>query len=206
MVKNTRAFTLVELLVAIILTGIISFFIYTMVTYSYTGFSKLYSHSGNFEDMKMFISSLRKSVVFADKIEFTNQSLKCTRYDMYENSYVKIEEEYKFLDVNRLLNNREYARTIRLGYIPTSSYPATRGELYKMTYISDNVSENKIIAFNNKIANCIRKIFYFLDTSNDIVTLDMYIVYDDIVDEVFGSKESYVTKGQWLCFSLKNVN
>ena len=33
----------------------------------------------------------------------------------------------------------------------------------------------------------------------------MYIIYDDVVGGVSGrDNESYVTKGQWLCFSLRN--
>ena len=32
-----------------------------------------------------------------------------------------------------------------------------------------------------------------------------YIIYDDVVGGVSGrDNESYVTKGQWLCFSLRN--
>ena len=128
---GVKAFTLVELLVSIVLTGIIVFFVYTMVIYSYGGFCKLSSHSRNFDDIKFLISSLRNTVIYAEEIRNSDgQSFFCTRYDRYYGSYGKIEEEYKFLDGNRLENN-VYAKAIDIKSIPISKYPNTRGELYR---------------------------------------------------------------------------
>ena len=200
--NSVRAFTLVELLVSIILMGIIAFFVYTMVIYSYAGFCKLSSHSRNFDDIKFLISSLRNTVISAEEIRNSGgQSFFCTRYDRYYGFYGKIEEEYKFLDGNRLENN-VYAKTIDLHTIPVSKYPNTRGELYKITYIYDMLGIRRF-AFKNKISSCIRKIFYYFDSSTN--RLDMYVIYDDVIGGVLGrGEESYVTKGQWLCFSLRN--
>ena len=199
---GVKAFTLVELLVSIILTGIIAFFVYTMVIYSYGGFCKLSSHSRNFDDIKFLISSLRNTVISAEEIRNSGgQSFFCTRYDKYYDFCGKIEEEYKFLDGNRLENN-VYAKAIDIKSIPISKYPNTRGELYRITYIYDMSGVRRFV-FKNKISSCIRQIFYYFDSGMN--RLDMYVIYDDVIGGVLGKdKESYVTKGQWLCFSLRN--
>ena len=201
--SGCKAFTLVELLVSIILMGIISFFVYTMVIYSYGGFYKLSSHSKNFDDIKFLISSLRNSVISTEEIRNSGgQSFFCTRYGKYSGFWGKITEEYKFLDGNRLENSAYYARIIDLSMVPISKYPNTRGELYKITYIYD-MRGTRLFTFKNKISSCIRKIFYYFDSGMN--RLDMYVVYDDVVDGVLGrDTESYTTKGQWLCFSLRN--
>lgn len=198
---GVKAFTLVELLVSIVLTGIIVFFVYTMVIYSYGGFCKLSSHSRNFDDIKFLISSLRNSVISAEEIiNSSGQSFRCTRYDKYYGSYGIVIDEYKFLDKNRLERNA-YAKAIDLKTIPINKYPNTRGELYKITYIYDMSGVR--FAFQSKISSCVRKIFYYFDSVRN--RLDMYVIYDDVIGGVSGrDNESYVTKGQWLCFSLRN--
>jgi prepilin-type N-terminal cleavage/methylation domain-containing protein len=198
--NGIKAFTLIELLVSVVLTGIMSFFLYGMVTYSYSNFIKLSSHSGNFDDIKNFIFSLRNSVMYINSIESTGKSFKLVRYGIYHGSNVKIVEEYKFLDDNRF-ESSTFARAVDLETIPESSYPSKRGELYKYTTIYE-ISGAKKIAFQTKVSTCIRKIFYFYDSGMN--RLDMYVIYDDVVGGVIGQNETYVTKGQWLCYTIRN--
>ncbi len=198
--NGIKAFTLFELLVSVVLTGIMSFFLYGMVTYSYSNFIRLSSHSGNFDDIKNFIFSLRNSVMYVNSIESSGKSFKLTRYGLYHGANVKIVEEYKFLDDNRF-ESSTLARAVDLETIPKGSYPNNRGELYKYTSIYE-MSGAKKIAFQTKVSTCIRKIYYFYDAGMN--RLDLYVIYDDVVGAVIGQNETYIKKGQWLCYSLKN--
>ena len=66
-----RAFTLVELMVAILLSAIIVFFSYTMTISAYKMFTKMNNTSYSIDNIKFFEETFKKSVTEAINIETT---------------------------------------------------------------------------------------------------------------------------------------
>lgn len=67
MIYKKRAFTLVELMVAILLSAIIVFFSYTMTISAYKMFTKMNNTSYSVDNMKFFEEAFKKSVSEADE-------------------------------------------------------------------------------------------------------------------------------------------
>ena len=59
--KNFKAFTLVEVMVCIILTGIVAFFIYTMMLSAHKTYFKVFSVSRQKNDIRYFETLIKKS-------------------------------------------------------------------------------------------------------------------------------------------------
>ncbi|MBQ3834666.1 MAG: prepilin-type N-terminal cleavage/methylation domain-containing protein [Elusimicrobia bacterium] len=62
MIKNFKAFTLVEMIVAVVLSSILIFFAYTMTISAYRIFSRMSDSSKNSNSIRFFEESFRKSV------------------------------------------------------------------------------------------------------------------------------------------------
>ena len=83
-----KAFTLVELMVAILLSAIIVFFSYTMTISAYKMFTRMNNTSYNVDNVKFFEEVFKKSVSEANNIETApaaagdKDEIKFTRYDV----------------------------------------------------------------------------------------------------------------------------
>lgn len=78
-----KGFTLVEMMVAILLSAIVIFFSYTMTISAYKMFSRISKSSKNFNNIQFFEEVLKKSITEAQTISFSSnkKEMKCTRYD-----------------------------------------------------------------------------------------------------------------------------
>ena len=88
MIFKKRAFTLVELMVAVLLSAIIVFFSYTMTISAYKMFTKMHNTSYNIDNVKFFEEAFKKSVFEADEINIDKTTatdvdeLRFRRYDV----------------------------------------------------------------------------------------------------------------------------
>jgi len=82
--KNYRAFTLIEVMICIILTCIVVFFIYTMMLSSHRTYSKLFTISRQRNDLRYFETVFKKSIMNAEyfKMNTNNKAMEFGYYDV----------------------------------------------------------------------------------------------------------------------------
>lgn len=103
--KKNRAFTLIEVMICIILTCIVVFFIYTMMLSSHRTYAKLSSISIQRNDLRYFEAIIKNSILNAEYISITTNKIIIGYYDtsgMFEEGYRL--DEYSFKKNNILSN------------------------------------------------------------------------------------------------------
>jgi len=207
--QKLKAFTLVEVLTATFLSGIVAAFVYIMITASYEYFNRLNSVSRFSNNLRFLTNSLRLSVTNAFYINvISSNKLVFERQDDYNkddasDSLDLVREEYIFPDgAARFKNSLQYSITVDT---TTAPFNATRGMLYKDTYV-DGVFKSRILMANN-----IRTIFYTISSNK----LNLGLVYDEVIDGkvlddgTVTSKDngmtSFVTEGKSLCFTSRSI-
>lgn len=93
-VKNKKGFTLIEVMVSLILSAIVIFFIYTMMTVSYTSYSKLFGVSQQKNDTRFFETMIKKSIANAAYVKMLPSKFSFGYYDIYLGIYRL--DEYSF--------------------------------------------------------------------------------------------------------------
>lgn len=171
---DSKAFTLIEILVAITISGMLAFFVYTMMIYSYQGYSRLNSVSKNSNSFRSLILSLQNSMKYADDVSVVTDKIVFERYDKLYND--DVQETYYFNSGNRIMNKSDYVINL------STNLPCTagRGLLYKDVRIKGSgVLKSRIL-----MSNSIRNIYCKLDKTapNKYIRLTLGIMYDDVID------------------------
>ena len=76
-----KGFTLVEMMVAILLSAIVIFFSYTMTISAYKMFSKVSKTANNFNSPQFFEEVFKRSLTDAYDIDINSDKIVCKRYD-----------------------------------------------------------------------------------------------------------------------------
>ncbi len=84
--KNFKAFTLVEVMVCLILTGVVAFFIYTMMLTAHRSYFKLFTVSRQKNDIRYFETLIKNSIWNAQDYTIENNKLKFIYYSTYQAS------------------------------------------------------------------------------------------------------------------------
>lgn len=157
--KNYRAFTLIEVMICIILTCIVVFFIYTMMLSSHRTYAKLFTISQQRNDLRYFEAILRRSIMNAEEFTFTNKKMSFGYFDtsgMFS-SVLGAEggyrvDEYEF-DNNNVLENNEN-KSENLNGLSLPSFSGTRSNM-KLTIYKGELkqlnSSKKIIPTSTKL-------------------------------------------------------
>ena len=166
-------FTLIEVMVTLVLSVMVSFFVYTMMMSSYTAFRRLSSVSKNANSIRFFVSSISNSARNACKMEFKNNSLYFERFDRnYGTNGTYITERYYFENGgNFTLDAAKSTNVVTLNSQKGSSLGVLKKEIIVGGAVKDRVV----------ISNVIRVIYYSFDY-NRYKRLNLGVVYDDIVD------------------------
>ena len=162
--KQNEAFTLVEVVVCLIITFIVAFFVYTMMLSSYKSYSKLYDISGQRNDIRYFEKLFRNSIINAEDIKITGNSISCGYYDisgMFSDGYRL--DVYEF--GNGILSNG----SVNLENADLSSYGTTDSLVYLTIKRADS-DYNPVgtpLRVQEVILKHVNKMYYQKTSSND---------------------------------------
>ena len=193
-----KGFTLVEMMVAILLSAIVIFFSYTMTISAYKMFSKTSKTAKNFNNVQFFEEILKKSITESNRINIEEGKITCERYDTHLNRQVI--DTYTFSPASDAKFIEQYGSHF-------DAYPSNIGnsnmfaprELH-LRSVPEGTSESSspdILVLNN-----VRAFFYRpnkMGAGNHLGNIMIGIVYEDSV--VPG-----VTKRQnrTFCFTMRN--
>lgn len=164
-------FTLIEVMITLILSVMVSFFVYTMVMSSYTAFRRLLSVSKNSNSIRFFVSSIQNSVRNAHEISIDGTSMTFKRFDT--NLGVYVTEKYYFSEGGSIVRNS--AKSTRYSSLKADT-GAALGVLKKEVTVSGTVRERIVVS------NVIRTIYYYVPTTGTYQRIHLGVVYDDVID------------------------
>lgn len=158
--KKIKAFTLVEMVVCIVITCIVVFFVYTMMFSSYKTFFKLDSISRQRNDIRYFEKLFRNSVINAEYISITNNSISCGYYDlsgMFSEGYRL--DVYSFSNTVTLSNNS--AKSLSLAGENLASYGSNKCNIYLTIKRADsNYAPQSDLRAQEIVLQDVNKMFY----------------------------------------------
>jgi prepilin-type N-terminal cleavage/methylation domain-containing protein len=96
MFSKKEGFTLVELMVAVVLSAIVIFFSYTMTISAYKMFSKVSKTSNNFNSTLFFEEYFTRVFEDAYDINFSGSRIRCQRFDPNIKNGKKVKDDYSF--------------------------------------------------------------------------------------------------------------
>lgn len=163
-------FTLIEVMVTLVLSVMVSFFVYTMMMSSYTAFRRLSSVSKNANSIRFFVSSISNSSRNACKMYVSGNALCFDRFDQNRNKYVT--ESYYFENGGNLTLDATKSTSVAT---LNSQKGSSLGVLKKKVTSGGTVLETVVVS------NVIRVIYYSFDFDR-YKRLNLGVVYDDIVD------------------------
>lgn len=201
MLFTKKGFTLVEMMVAVLLSAIVIFFSYTMTISAYKMFSKTSKTAQNFNNIQFFEEVLKKSITEADRIDLTGDSIRCRRSDPHLNNYVT--------DIYTFENPASDTKFLELYGSHFDSYPSniTDSDMFapknlRLKSVPDGSSESAspdILVLSN-----VRAFFYRPNkiggANNHLKNITIGIVYEDRVMSI--SRRQNRT----FCFTLRNQN
>lgn len=172
MFYTKKGFTLVEMMVAILLSAIIIFFSYTLTISAYKMFSKTSKTSKNFNNIQFFEEVLKKSITEADRVEISSdhRRIECRRYDVRLGHDVT--DVYSFESANGVFREQVGSHL--------ETYPSniTGGNLFAPTRLMLRTGGLDILVLNN-----VRAFFYRANKIGDgtphLQNISIGIVYED---------------------------
>ena len=166
-------FTLIEVMVTLVLSVLVSFFVYTMMMSSYNSFRRLSSVSKNANSIRFFVSSINNSIKNAKAFSCSTSELSFTRYDVHRNQLVT--ERYFFSEGGSIAPN--YSKSTNIATL-NSQTGSSLGVLKKEVKSSGGTVIETVV-----VSNVIRAIYYNVTESGvRYKRLNLGVVYDDIVD------------------------
>jgi prepilin-type N-terminal cleavage/methylation domain-containing protein len=180
MLFTKKGFTLVEMMVAILLSAIVIFFSYTLTISAYKMFSKVSSTSQKSNSIKFFEEALKKSITEAETVKFESNKITCTRYDMNLNH--KVKDTYTLEEGNCNFGNlvgKEY--DVFPNIIPADKIFKSTKLFVKTEFVGGGSwSSPKILVLNN-----VRAFYYrpnkYPSTGSHLDNVTIGIIYDDYV-------------------------
>ncbi|MBR6297650.1 MAG: prepilin-type N-terminal cleavage/methylation domain-containing protein [Candidatus Gastranaerophilales bacterium] len=200
MLFTKKGFTLVEMMVAMLLSAIVIFFSYTMTVSAHKMFAKVSNTSNNFNNTQFFEEFFKSTLMNAYKIEISEDGIACRIYDPMAGK--KYQNNYSF-------NNQK-------GDGNSVQFKTQHGSHYDSVFNNIPIGKSANLIVRNqgaghKIDNTIllsnvRAFYYRVDkigagpgAPNNFRNITIGIVYDDyIVPGV--PKRKYKT----FCFTIKN--
>lgn len=169
-------FTLMEVMVSLFLSVMVSFSVYTMMISSYNAYNRISSVSKNANSIRFFITTFSNSIEQAYKLpdEAGGADNKILTFSRYDKKYgKKIEEKYFFEGGSELRKDA----TNSVSVTTITHHSETLGVLKRETIVDGKVKE-KII-----VSNIIRSIYYSITTeASGFKRMNIGVIYDDVVD------------------------
>ena len=208
MVCKKRAFTLVELMVAILLSAIIVFFSYTMTISAYKMFTKMNNTSYSIDDIKFFEEVFKKSVSEAEDTNFTSTTTSDLNELRFERYDTKLPTPEKVIDVYTL--DDENGNTLSFMCNDANKYEVypssitdfalrdiTPVKLFVETTNSSGTRISRMLLLNN-----VKAFYYRVDKTGDTKNLrDITIgivYYDD-------STKTLKRQNRSFCFTARGI-
>lgn len=174
-------FTLIEVMVSLLLSAMVAFFVYTMLLSSYSGYNRLSFSSKNTSSIKFFTTVFNNSVKYANAtptVEYgTSGTVQALTFNRYDKNYKRmVNEKYYFSDGGEfILDQNLSVSTV------TTHFCKTLGLLKKDIIFDGKVQETIVVS------NIIRTIYYYYPTSaptnfKRYRRMDVCVVYDDVVN------------------------
>jgi len=201
--RNFRAFTLIEVMVCMILTAIVAFFIYTMMLSAHRTYFKLFSVSRQRNDVRYFETLIKKSIANAQGYEVNGNKLIFKYYDTSTNKY-RVDEydcgsalasDATGSNINSLLgkSNMEIK----------SSYSGTNGTDIRLTSKQGASYGSGTTLINNEIVmKNINKVFFYIKQPyphHNVPVFELAVVYNRTLDD---GEENY----EYMFFSVSMRN
>ncbi len=176
-----KGFTLVEMMVAILLSAVVIFFSYTLTISAYKMFSKVSSTSKGFNNIQFFEEILKKSITESESVVFNNSSIICTRYDVVLRE--KVRDTYTFESSSGFFGNlvgKEY--DVFPFNIPNDKrFGATKLFMKTEVLSGHALPETQVLVLNNVRAFYYRPNKYPGGTGAHLDNVTIGIIYDDHV-------------------------
>jgi prepilin-type N-terminal cleavage/methylation domain-containing protein len=215
--KKVRAFTLIEVMICIILTCIVVFFIYTMMLSSHATFVKLLSVSTQRNDLRYFETMIKRSIINADFIDI-NIAKKTMKFGYYDPSGMFSEgyraDVYYFKNDSHILSkNITRSKTLSgltlgEGNEETKYYDDLYLKIYKTQDDTYDTEHNATVLRDEEIVlEKVNKLYYNIDKNADQHTVfDFSLIF---FRELRAVKQKFREKnyeGQEYSFTVKNDN
>lgn len=172
-------FTLIEVMVTLVLSVMVSFFVYTMMMSSYTAFRRLSSVSKNANSIRFFVSSISNSSRNACNIYVSGNALCFDRFDKNRGTNgTYITESYYFENGGNLTEDATKSTSVAT---LNSQKGSSLGVLKKKVTVKSGGAVLETVV----VSNVIRVIYYSFSTAASgerYKRLNLGVVYDDIVD------------------------
>ena len=190
--KNFKAFTLVEVMVCIILTAIVAFFIYTMMLSAHKTYFKLFSVSRQKNDIRYFETLIKRSVSSAQVYELNGNQL-IFKYYHWNSASASLKYRVDVYSCGSALKSDATGSNIEdlMGKKNTeikSSYSGTTDTTIYLTVYEGSSYENAIastpIMSNEVVMENVNKLFYYKkQISNTTPVWHMAVVYNRTLDD-----------------------
>lgn len=178
--NGKRGFTLIEVMVALFLSVIVSLFVYTMMISSYNAYNRLSSVSKNANSIRYFIASFSNSIKYATELPTEvfsggkTSSLTFKRYDKNYNDIIR--EKYYFENGSEFVRSPQHSISVT-----TDTYHCeTMGVLKKDIIVGGTVVQTIIIS------NILRSVYYDIPATTAVFNrfrkMNLGVIYDDVVD------------------------
>lgn len=215
--KNKKAFTLIELVISLLLSSIIVFFSYTMMTTSYKMFSGLHKTSYNLNNIRFFEAAMRKSITGACK---ENPEYNPSTYHGYY--YTPEPKPIRFTDSKKRLVVRRYDSNVKSWATDTyyfsngaqfkaatsdyDTFPEDIKSLSAPTNLMLEVAYDFGVNIRMLLLKNVRAFYYSFDKTDrpasrtdDLIDLTIGIVYDD------DSTNVLKRQNRTFCFTARSV-
>ncbi|MBR3653915.1 MAG: prepilin-type N-terminal cleavage/methylation domain-containing protein [Elusimicrobia bacterium] len=206
--NNEKAFTLIELVVSLMLSAIIVFFSYTMMTTSYKMFSGLHRTSYNLNNTRFFEEAMRRSIASArwndvynhtsynKPIEFisSDRRLVVRRFDSVK-GWVK--------DTYYFSNNAQFKKDVSNNYDtrPENIKTLSPGTNLMLNVEKEGTGEGTDILLLRNVRACYyrKNRITGTGTEDNLMNITFGIVYDD------DSSKVMKRKNKSFCFTIRSI-
>lgn len=174
-VKNKKAFTLIEVIVSIVLSAIVIFFVYTMMTVSYTSYSKLFDVSQQKNNTRFFESMIKKSIENAVYVQMLPSKFSFGYYD--ENLGFYRLDEYSF-------TTGAFTNSAALAFNPPTteaSIPSTNRVLVMKVYNAGASYTGNTLVRTEVILENVNAIYYYEDKTGIMDNISLGLIYNKVL-------------------------
>ncbi|MFA7073791.1 MAG: prepilin-type N-terminal cleavage/methylation domain-containing protein [Endomicrobiaceae bacterium] len=175
--KNKKAFTLIEVMVSIILSAIIIFFIYTMMTVSYTSYSKLFGVSQQKNNTRFFESMMKKSIENSVYVQMLPSKFSFGYYD--DNLGIYRRDDYSFT-TGSFTNSKALSSNP-----PTvmASIPSANRVLVMRVYnAGSNYTGNTLIRTEVILEN-VNAVYYYMDSTGIMRNISIGLIFNKVLSD-----------------------
>lgn len=194
--NNYSGFTLIEVLVSLLLSAMVAFFVYTMMLSSYSAYNRFSSTSKNAGSIRYFLTLFSNSIKYTtSKPQITTGAMIFKCYDKASNK--NVEERYYFDGGGDFVESDKYS----LNVSSSAAYPEKElGVLKRQIKSGTTVLEDSVVS------NIVRRIYYYIPAkkaTEDYGHMNFCIIYDDVVD---GKVDSATGKMQAKSNNMTEMN